>query len=259
MDKKTASVTRRALLGGVSGLAAASGIGMSRPASADTTSAGANAASAGDASRIMTARGKDITITFDSERCIHARFCVLWQPHVYRANVRPWIDPDADSADAIAAVVHACPSGALQYQRHDNGPPEPAPRVNLLYVRENGPVAVRADMRVNGQSIGYRATLCRCGASETKPFCDGSHKTIGFKAGGEPATRESQPLESRGGALTIVTIPNGPLEARGNLEVCSGTARTVDRTTRTLLCRCGQSRDKPFCDGSHVAAGFTAD
>jgi CDGSH-type Zn-finger protein/uncharacterized Fe-S cluster protein YjdI len=204
--------------------------------------------------------GKDLTIRFDGKRCIHSRFCVLWQPQVYKANVvGAWIDPDADSVAASVAVAHNCPSGAIQYERHDGGPAEPAPHVNLIYLREDGPLALRAQIHLNGLPVGLRATLCRCGESKNKPFCDGSHKAAGFQASGEPATIETPALAARDGVVEVNPLPNGPLRVRGNLEICSGTGRTVKRTTGEALCRCGQSQSKPFCDGSHVKAGFRAD
>jgi CDGSH-type Zn-finger protein len=46
---------------------------------------------------------------------------------------------------------------------------------------------------------------------------------------------------------------------RGNLEIVSGTGRMVTRVTSTFLCRCGHSKNKPFCDGSHATVGFVAD
>jgi CDGSH-type Zn-finger protein len=52
-------------------------------------------------------------------------------------------------------------------------------------------------------------------------------------------------------------VKDGPLEAEGSLEICSGTGRTVLRTVKTHLCRCGGSADKPFCDGTHKRIGFT--
>jgi CDGSH-type Zn-finger protein len=58
--------------------------------------------------------------------------------------------------------------------------------------------------------------------------------------------------------LSVKPKPNGPLQVTGNLELCSGTGRTIDRVTQTWLCRCGHSANKPFCDGSHKAAGFQA-
>jgi CDGSH-type Zn-finger protein/uncharacterized Fe-S cluster protein YjdI len=204
--------------------------------------------------------GRELTIRFNGKRCIHSRFCVLWQPQVYKANVvGAWIDPDADGIEASVAVAHNCPSGAIQYERRDGGPAEPAPRVNLINVRENGPLALRAQIHLNGLPIGMRATLCRCGASKNKPFCDGSHAAAGFQASGEPKTIETQPLAARDGVVEVAPQPNGPLRVRGNLEICSGTGRTVKRTTGEMLCRCGHSQNKPFCDGSHVRAGFRAD
>jgi CDGSH-type Zn-finger protein len=75
--------------------------------------------------------------------------------------------------------------------------------VNTLRLRENGPYAVHAALRVAGHDDGFRATLCRCGQSRRKPYCDGSHTAAGFAATGEPATRPSDPLGERGGVLSI--------------------------------------------------------
>ncbi len=203
--------------------------------------------------------GEAIDLIFSAERCIHARHCVLGQPAVFKANVEgPWIDPDATSTEGLVTVAHMCPSGAIQYQRHDGGAEEAPPPVNLVQLRENGPIGVRADMLLDGEAIGYRATLCRCGASKNKPFCDSSHLAIQFAATGEPATRDSQPLAVRGGTLAIDPEKNGPLVVTGNLELCAGTGRTFDRVTSTRLCRCGGSANKPYCDGTHRRIGFTS-
>jgi CDGSH-type Zn-finger protein len=99
----------------------------------------------------------------------------------------------------------------------------------------------------------------RCGLSKNKPFCDNSHIEGPFAATGEPATRESEPLAARGGALSIAPQRNGPLLMRGPLEICAGTGHTVDRVSAARLCRCGGSQTKPFCDGSHATSGFQAD
>ncbi|OYY92062.1 MAG: hypothetical protein B7Y45_00815 [Sphingomonas sp. 28-66-16] len=201
--------------------------------------------------------GETIDLIFDGDRCIHARHCVLSQPAVFKANVEgPWIDPDATSTEGLVTVAHMCPSGAIQYRRHDGGSEEQAPPVNLVQLRENGPIGVRADMVLAGERIGYRATLCRCGASRNKPFCDGSHTGIGFEATGEPATQESQPLTVRNGPLMIEPQRDGPLAVTGNLEMCAGTGRTFDRVTSVWLCRCGGSANKPYCDGTHRRIGF---
>jgi CDGSH-type Zn-finger protein/uncharacterized Fe-S cluster protein YjdI len=206
-----------------------------------------------------TAVGKALTIAFSAKRCIHARFCVLGAPAVFKANTPgEWIFPDAVRAEALVAVAEACPSGAIAYTRHDGGPDEAAPPVNTVRIRENGPYAIHAPMTLGGAGIGFRATLCRCGASQNKPFCDGSHTAAGFAASGEPATRPSEALAARDGVLEIAPRRNGPLAVSGNLEICSGTGRTVDRVQSAALCRCGASQNKPFCDGSHAKIGFSA-
>ncbi|HVZ14053.1 MAG TPA: ferritin-like domain-containing protein [Bauldia sp.] len=212
------------------------------------------------ATAVETAEGKDVVVTFDGRRCIHSRNCVLGAPQVFRANTPgAWIHPDAMPADAVVRIAYACPSGAIHYRRKDGGPAEQAPPVNTLSVRENGPYAIHAEIKFGDADVGFRATLCRCGASKRKPFCDGSHNTIGFKASGEPDSRQSTPLAVRDGPLTIEPQRNGPLQISGNVEICTGTGRTIDRVTRARLCRCGHSSTKPFCDNTHLKVGFEAD
>ena len=206
------------------------------------------------------AEGRALTLHFDARRCIHARHCVLGLPGVFKANVKgAWIDPDAASTEDLVTVAHMCPSGAIGYTRKDGGANEALPPINLAQLREDGPLGLRGDLRLHGDAIGTRATLCRCGASKRKPFCDSSHRDIAFKASGEPETRASEPLQVRNGTVDVRPEPNGPLSIRGNLEICAGTGRTIDRVTSVRLCRCGHSANKPFCDNTHEAIGFVAD
>lgn len=205
--------------------------------------------------------GKVVTVEFDGKRCVHSRNCVLSHPEVFVPNVKgDWIFPDAAPADVVVAIGVNCPSGAIRAWRNDGSETsDTAPQVNLVRIRENGPLAFDAPLVIGGQpQPGPRATLCRCGASANKPFCDGSHTAAGFTATGEPIAKDSQPLAARDGAVEVAPQTDGPLKVTGNLEVVSGTGRTVNRVTRTFLCRCGHSQNKPYCDGSHKAAGFTA-
>ena len=149
--------------------------------------------------------------------------------------------------------------GAIRYARKDGQPNEAAPPVKLISIRENGPYAVRADIQLDGVAAGYRATLCRCGASKHKPFCDGSHHDIDFAASGEPLTGSADMLDVRDGALEIEPQVDGPLRVRGNVEITSGTGRVVARVQQAKLCRCGGSSTKPFCDGTHQRIGFRSD
>ncbi|HEY9101753.1 ferritin-like domain-containing protein [Chitinimonas sp.] len=210
--------------------------------------------------KVDVAVGEAATVRFDHGRCIHSRQCVMGEPEVFVAN-KPgeWIYPQAASVERLIRIAIACPSGAITVERHDGGEAECAPLVNQARVRENGPLAVHAELHIAGRADGYRATLCRCGLSRNKPFCDGSHVEGGFVATGEPATRQSDPLPQRNGPLRVDPLRNGPLSVSGNLEVLSGTGRTVERLSQVRLCRCGQSRNKPYCDNSHIEAGFEAD
>jgi len=229
-------------------------------AAAAPEAAASGAAAPSRSAGVETVQGRQIELQFEAKRCIHSRFCVTWAPRVFLANVQgPWIHPDAVSVERLVEVAHACPSGAIRYRRKDGAPDEPVPEVNLATVREAGPYAFRAALQIDGVPAGFRATLCRCGASRNKPYCDGSHHEIGFNATGEPPSGKTDMLALRDGALAIDPQANGPLKVRGNLEITSGTGRVVARVTSASLCRCGGSASKPFCDGTHTKIGFRSD
>jgi CDGSH-type Zn-finger protein len=218
-------------------------------------------------------------------------------------------------------------------------------------VTENGPYLVSGDVPLakqtivadaeggseawaEGEAVAHRANyaLCRCGASQTKPFCDGSHQKIGFD-GTETASREpylgqaqafdgpvlqltdaeglcafgrfcdphgqvwNQVAETDdpevramfvrqvnacpGGRLVAwdkasgkaVETPlpvsigltedpvqdcSGPLWLRGGIAVVAADGFEYEVRNRVTLCRCGQSSNKPFCDGAHAAVKFKA-
>ena len=209
--------------------------------------------------KVETVRGTKVTIHFEEQKCVHSRNCVLGRPDVFVPNVQgEWIHPDRATPDDVAALAANCPSGAIRYERHDGVANEQGPLVNTVRVRENGPLALNAVLLIAAGAETYRATLCRCGASTHKPYCDGSHTAAGFAASGEPPTIESQPLATRNGALTVDPVPNGPLKLTGSIELVSGTGRTINRTGEAFLCRCGASANKPYCDGSHKRVGFVA-
>lgn len=209
--------------------------------------------------QVQEYRGEKVVVRFDGDKCIHSRNCVLGRPEVFQANVPgAWIKPDGVSPEEVALTARACPSGAITYERIDGGPQEAPPPVNLLRVRENGPLALHAEIRIGDAISQLRATLCRCGASKKKPYCDGSHNAAGFLATGEPPTRASEPLAVRNGLLAVKPIKDGPLQLTGSVELVSGTGRTLDRLQETWLCRCGDSKNKPYCDGTHKKNGFKA-
>ncbi len=198
-----------------------------------------------------TYNGADISIEFDMKRCIHARNCFLKLPKVFDPSQRPWVQPDNAPAEEIAAMVRTCPSGALKFSMK-TGASEAPPKINRIAVLENGPLALAGDLEGD-----TRLTLCRCGLSKNKPYCDYSHVEGAFKATGEPAAKSPAETEAQGGSITLTPVPDGPLKVAGNVELTTGTGRKIAKLDGAFLCRCGASKNKPFCDGSHKAAGFS--
>jgi CDGSH-type Zn-finger protein/uncharacterized Fe-S cluster protein YjdI len=208
-------------------------------------------------SKVEIVDGSKVRIVFEGAKCIHSRGCVLSHPDVFVPNVKgEWIHPDAAAPETVAELAHQCPSGAIRYERLDGGPNEAPPKVNTVRIRENGPLAFHGELRIAGQPPAIRATLCRCGASKNKPYCDGSHAAAGFTASGEAPAKESAALAQRNGVIAITPRENGPLMVEGATEVVTGTGKTVNRAVSLAFCRCGHSATKPYCDGTHKKIGF---
>lgn len=129
--------------------------------------------------------GKQITIHDNRAICAHAGRCTDGLSSVFKLKQEPWIDPDGATAEKIIETINRCPSGALSYSVDDveNKSSERQPKVT---VTRNGPYAVTGGIELLDTTIGEGAskehyTLCRCGGSKNKPFCDGTHWHIGFK------------------------------------------------------------------------------
>ena len=209
-------------------------------------------------------KGAGITVSYDARRCIHAAECVHGLPEVFDPERRPWIEPDGASPEQVAAVVKACPTGALEFEPAPGDEPEAAGEKNTVTIVADGPLYLRGDLvlGVDGQETrGVRAALCRCGASSNKPYCDNSHEKAGFADPGAVADPKLAALEDGGerGSLRITGAANGPLLVQGPLELCGPSGETAAIGRKGALCRCGASANKPFCDGSHVAIGFEAE
>jgi len=104
---------------------------------------------------------------------------------VYDLNEEPWIDPDGATAEDIINTINICPSGALSYTI-DNVERSDHVRGPMITVTKDGPYAVTGGIELVDHPLGEGAstecyTLCRCGESKNKPFCDGTHWRIGFK------------------------------------------------------------------------------
>ena len=209
--------------------------------------------------------GEAIEVTWDLERCIHARECVRGLPAVFDPDERPWIEPDRAAADELAEVIERCPTGALHYRREDDGPAESTPEENTITVTADGPHYVRGDVEVDapdGETLlaDTRVALCRCGASGNKPLCDNSHLEVGFEAPGTAGEGSGVAEAPRpGGTLSVLPTPDGPLHLRGEFELRGDEDGSTYRGSDAWLCRCGGSNNKPFCDGTHARIGFSTE
>ncbi|MBV7331179.1 CDGSH iron-sulfur domain-containing protein [Chloroflexi bacterium TSY] len=128
--------------------------------------------------------GKKITIHDNRGICAHAGRCTDGLAAVFRLKEEPWIDPDAAPVDEIIATIQQCPSGALSYSIDDveyrDRDGEPA-----IFVVPNGPYVVTGspdliDAPISEDASNEHFTMCRCGESKNKPFCDGSHWYVEF-------------------------------------------------------------------------------
>ena len=133
-----------------------------------------------------------IEVDWEPRLCIHTGNCWRSLPKVFDAERRPWIDVDAADADAIASTVLTCPTGALHFRLRNGGREEEPEEPVTIEPRPNGPLFVRGRIQIedaDGNVIreDTRLALCRCGGSENKPFCDGTHRRIGFETAPPPA------------------------------------------------------------------------
>ena len=136
--------------------------------------------------RLQTYATDAITVTFDPTRCIHAAECIRTAPAVFDSRRLRWIKPELGDPELIATAVRRCPTGALAYSLPD-GVAETADAASIR-PGPNGPLYVRGEVQVETEdgrviATGVRMALCRCGATKNAPFCDGSHRAIGFTDG----------------------------------------------------------------------------
>lgn len=127
----------------------------------------------------------EISVSFNTRRCIHAAECVRHLPSVFDPSARPWVRPENADAATIIATVHRCPTGALSVSRNGELVDIPDDAVSVR-VSRNGPLMVRGPVKVvsaDGELLAEdrRVALCRCGASRRKPLCDGAHRECGFR------------------------------------------------------------------------------
>jgi uncharacterized Fe-S cluster protein YjdI/CDGSH-type Zn-finger protein len=137
-------------------------------------------------------RTEGITVVWNATRCIHSADCIKGLPRVFDPRRRPWVDPTAAEPTVLAEVIRRCPTGALTYKAGPGMPPEEPDDPATVRVLPDGPLLVRGRVEVRAAdgtllAVEPRVALCRCGASENKPFCDNSHRRVRFRDRGLPA------------------------------------------------------------------------
>ena len=134
--------------------------------------------------KLSSYQGEHITIYNNPLICSVAEFCHNELESVFNMHRDPWIAADEDSPENIKVLIEKCPSGALSYSI--NGQPQSVAECEAaITIEKNGPLRITGSITLKDVNWGQGAsrehyTLCRCGASKNKPFCDGSHANIGF-------------------------------------------------------------------------------
>ena len=195
-----------------------------------------------------------IKVSYDGSKCAHAGYCFGELHGVFDGDRDPPIDLNGASTEEIICVVEKCPSSALIYQRLDGGVNEVANEVATATLIPNGPIALRGDLKLKGETYN-RLTLCRCGKSKKKPFCDGSHHQHQFDDG---KTIDSEEVKNiiKSVQVKFTASNNGPVLFAGDLTFKSVDDKNICQRENGAICRCGASKKKPFCDGSHTAIEF---
>ncbi len=127
----------------------------------------------------------DLTVVWKPQLCIHAETCVKTLPEVYNPNEKPWIKAENANIEALKSQISQCPSGALSYVMVAENEDTSSHRETKVQVMPNGPLLVHGALEVAGtdgstENKSKTTAFCRCGASQNKPYCDGTHNSVNF-------------------------------------------------------------------------------
>lgn len=145
-------------------------------------------------------QNEHIIVHWFPELCAHPGTCLRALPKVFNLNQRPWVNVDGAEPETIIKTIDQCPSGALRYslpagskvnEKRAKGVgslnyENTHPPVVKIKVAPNGPLVIEGSaviLGIEGEKLkeGSRITLCRCGFSENRPFCDGMHSKKDWK------------------------------------------------------------------------------
>jgi uncharacterized Fe-S cluster protein YjdI len=129
----------------------------------------------------------EVTIVWKPNQCIHSTICFKGLGQVFDPRRRPWVTPEEATTQQIVEQIKKCPSGALSYfMNTETEEPVKVETETIVETSPNGPLLVYGNVSIKDASGNLTkkhnvTAFCRCGASTNKPFCDGSHKKIGFE------------------------------------------------------------------------------
>lgn len=154
-------------------------------------------------------RNDEITVFWKPSACIHASYCYRELIEVFDPSRRPWVDINGSTTDKIIEVVNLCPTEALAWKYNDEEKNKSVGRDQLNHINfrrpelmnqadsvieetpasvkvmVDGPIVIKGEFNLmyegnNKEVKGGIISICRCGASDHMPFCDGRHRKVGF-------------------------------------------------------------------------------
>ena len=153
--------------------------------------------------------------------------------------------------------------GLIKLEKKNNN--KPVFSGNSIMVRPNGPLICKGDNEITLQNSDEELilkdkefALCRCGLSDNKPFCDGTHKVKNIPVAQSFKDSREEDITNIEGNLFITVKENAMYSVKGAFTLFSRDGASQTTRTKAALCRCGQSENKPFCDMSHKKCGFIA-
>lgn len=131
--------------------------------------------------KVVTYSKGNLKVYWKPKLCMHSKKCWKNLPEVFKPDEKKWIQLEHASEEDIKHQVDQCPSGALSYAK-----PDEKNESIEIQVTANGPLIINGKVNIKlpagNSEVKNKVALCRCGASSNKPYCDGEHNKIGFKA-----------------------------------------------------------------------------
>ena len=135
----------------------------------------------------------EITVFWQPKKCIHATTCYRELIDVFNPRKRPWVNMNGASTAEIIRVVKLCPTGALAYKKNSETETATTSTVKSpvqevtdeARVMEDGPLVLKGNFTIydtDGKELRHMKmlSLCRCGVTNNPPYCDGTHRKIGY-------------------------------------------------------------------------------